>query len=38
METFEIMWAYLLDLVYGILEVFGITRDEEGNLVKKEEA
>ena len=32
-ETFEIMYAYLWECIYNILKIFGIEKDEEGNLV-----
>ncbi len=36
METFKVMWQYLWDLIYGLLEVFGIVKDENGNLTDAE--
>ncbi len=28
------MYAFLWEFIYKVLEIFGITRDENGNLVK----
>lgn len=30
------MYAMLWEFIYKVLEIFGITKDEEGNLVKPE--
>lgn len=35
-ETFEVMYAYLWELIYNILAIFGIEKNEEGNLVEKD--
>lgn len=35
-KTFEDMYAYLWELIYNILEIFGIVKDEDGNLVEKD--
>lgn len=32
MQTFKDMWQMLWDLIYDILAIFGIEKDEEGNL------
>lgn len=32
--TFETMYAYLFEFIYKVLAIFGITKDENGNLVK----
>ena len=36
MTTFKDMWQMLWDLIYDILAIFGIEKDEEGNLVEKD--
>lgn len=33
-DALKVMYAYLWDFIYKVLEIFGITKDEEGNLVK----
>ena len=33
-ELFEKIYAAVCDFVYAVLAIFGITRDENGNLVK----
>ncbi|MDD6011871.1 MAG: hypothetical protein PUC33_03385 [Oscillospiraceae bacterium] len=30
--VFETMWAYLWEMIYKILAIFGIVKNEEGNL------
>lgn len=35
-KTFEDMYAMLWDLIYKILAIFGIERNEEGDLVEKD--
>ena len=37
MDAFKVMYAMLWEFIYNILAIFGITRDENGNLVEKEE-
>ena len=32
MATFKDMWQMLWDLIYDILAIFGIEKDEAGNL------
>ena len=32
METFVAMWQMLWELIYKILAIFGIEKDDEGNL------
>ncbi len=32
MQTFKDMWQMLWNLIYEILAIFGIEKDEEGNL------
>lgn len=34
MADFKVMWQYLWDFIYKILAIFGIEKDENGNLVK----
>ncbi len=34
LDILKTMWQYLWDFIYEVLAIFGITRDEEGNLVK----
>lgn len=33
-ETGKVMWQYLWDFIYAVLAIFGIEKDENGNLVK----
>ena len=33
-ELFEEIYAAVCKFVYAVLEIFGITKDENGNLVK----
>ncbi len=35
-ETFEAMYALLWEAIYKILAIFGIEKNEEGNLVEKD--
>ncbi|MGN0486997.1 MAG: hypothetical protein ACI4GB_07160 [Acutalibacteraceae bacterium] len=30
--VFEDMWAYLWEMIYKLLAIFGIVKNEEGNL------
>lgn len=32
-DTIETMYQYLWDFIYKVLAIFGIEKDEEGNLV-----
>lgn len=34
LETGKTMWQYLWDFIYAVLAIFGIEKDENGNLVK----
>lgn len=34
-DALKVMYAYLWDFIYAVLAIFGITKDEEGNLIKK---
>lgn len=36
MTTFKDMWQMLWDLIYNILAIFGIKKDEDGNLTEAE--
>ena len=33
-DALKAMYAMLWDFIYEVLAIFGITKDEEGNLVK----
>lgn len=35
-KTFEDMYAYLWELIYNILKIFGIEKNAEGDLVEKD--
>ena len=35
-QAIKDMWQLLWDYIYAILEIFGIKKDEEGNLVEGE--
>ena len=35
MAIFKDMYAYLWEFIYNILAIFGITKDENGNLVEE---
>ena len=34
LDYFKDMYAFLWDFIYEVLAIFGITKDENGNLVK----
>ena len=34
LDMFKDMYAMLWDFIYAVLEIFGIKKDENGNLVK----
>ncbi len=34
-DALKEMYAYLWDFIYTVLAIFGIEKDEEGNLIKK---
>ena len=34
-DALKEMYAMLWDFIYAVLAIFGITKDEEGNLVKE---
>lgn len=34
-DALKEMYAYLWDFIYKVLAIFGIEKDEEGNLIKK---
>ncbi len=34
-DIFEDMYAYLMDFIYAVLAIFGIEKDEDGNLIEK---
>ena len=33
-DAFKEMYAYLWEFIYAVLAIFGITKDDEGNLKK----
>ncbi len=35
-ELFEDIYALVCDFIYKVLAIFGIEKDEEGNLVEKD--
>lgn len=35
-EVFELMYAWFTEFLYKVLEIFGITKNEDGDLVEAE--
>lgn len=36
-ETMEVMYQYLWEFIYNVLKLFGIEKDENGDLIEKAE-